>query len=154
MIPSNKAIGPYSWVVRVYVLPLSTIYFKTLFNPSYILYDMLHIASFWKYISAIITLVWVFVAGNIIVLGLIKSFHPYLRWAKAPIPFKKIFVCFLVLLFLLKSPLEGGDDDSGYQPLFWCQRKQKYWCYYPHRPRDSMSPVCGIIFFLITKLWN
>ena len=19
-----------------------------------------------------------------------------------------------------------------------------YWCYYPHRPRDSMSPVCGI----------
>ena len=26
------------------------------------------------------------------------------------------------------------------------QQKQKYWCYHPHRSRDSLSPVCGIFF--------
>ena len=31
-----------------------------------------------------------------------------------------------------------------YLPLFWHQRKQKYWCYYPHQSRDSVCPVCGI----------
>ena len=29
--------------------------------------------------------------------------------------------------------------------FFW------YQCYYPHRSRDSLSPVCGIIFFIIGK---
>ena len=28
---------------------------------------------------------------------------------------------------------------SGYQPLYWRQRKLKYWCYYLHGSRDSVS---------------
>ena len=34
-----------------------------------------------------------------------------------------------------------------YQPLFWRQRTQKYWCYYPHRSRDSVSHVCRIFIW-------
>ena len=37
-----------------------------------------------------------------------------------------------------------------YQPLFWSQRKQKYWCYYRHRSRGSLSPLSG--FFLVSVL--
>ena len=28
-------------------------------------------------------------------------------------------------------------------------RLSLYWCYYPHRSRDSMSPVCGIFSFFL-----
>ena len=33
---------------------------------------------------------------------------------------------------------------GGYHPPFWRQQKQKYQWYYPHRSKDSVSPVCGI----------
>ena len=45
-----------------------------------------------------------------------------LKW-----PCKKKF--FLLLLILLWST------------ILW------HWCYYPHRSRDALSPVCGIFFF-------
>jgi len=32
---------------------------------------------------------------------------------------------------------------------FW--RVLLYRCYYPHTPRDSVSPVCGIFFYFYTK---
>ena len=34
-----------------------------------------------------------------------------------------------------------------------CRRKQQYWCYYPHRLRDSVSPVCGIFIVCLIKYW-
>ena len=56
--------------------------------------------------------------------------------------------------FVALLPL--GCRDSGnahnsvkqicYQFLFWRQRTQQYWCYYPHRSRDTVSPVCGIFY--------
>ena len=27
-----------------------------------------------------------------------------------------------------------------------------YWSYYPHRSRDSLSPVCGIFFLILSAL--
>ena len=27
-----------------------------------------------------------------------------------------------------------------------------YWSYYPHRSRDSLSPVCGIFVYLFTVM--
>ena len=65
-----------------------------------------------------------------------------------------------------KKPLGGGIGSGGenqkgggykrkkrrknqkikcYQPLWQCNQKIKYQCYYPHRSRDSVCPVCGII---------
>ena len=34
----------------------------------------------------------------------------------------------------------GGGQKNAISPLL-SQRKQKYWCYYPHRLRDLVSPV-------------
>ena len=59
---------------------------------------------------------------------------------------------------MLKSPLAAAKtknaispfcDASGkkcFQPLLRRQRKKKYLCYYPHRLRDLVSPICGIFF--------
>ena len=30
--------------------------------------------------------------------------------------------------------------------FFW------YWCYYPHRSRDALSPVCGIFLLFFDKV--
>ena len=58
-----------------------------------------------------------------------------------------------LLLVLLSASVERvsvsrmPDFFKGYkwyEPLFWRKRKQKYWCFYPHRLRDLVSPVCGI----------
>ena len=39
-------------------------------------------------------------------------------------------------------------------PQIWIQEMKIFglpyvWCYYPHRSRDALSPICGIFFLLI-----
>ena len=34
----------------------------------------------------------------------------------------------------------------------WCTLLW-YWCYYPHRSRDALSPVCGIFFLRRGASW-
>ena len=56
-----------------------------------------------------------------------------------------------------KKPIGSGDSGGGKQNRGWGQKNthkmlsapiatpagKKYWCYYPHPSRDSVSPVCG-----------
>ena len=34
---------------------------------------------------------------------------------------------------------------------FCCKQKQKYWCYYTHLSRDSVSPICEIFHARLSK---
>ena len=50
---------------------------------------------------------------------------------------KKIKIIF-IFFFFAQKPL--GSWRQRRRP----QRRQQYWCYYPHRMRDLVSPVCRI----------
>jgi hypothetical protein len=105
------------------------------------------------------------------------------HWANSVIESQCPSVCLFVCLWRLKRPSSRGRGDlwsknlfliiilggnfvsyyfffgkknKCYQPLFGRQRKQKYWCYYPHRSRDLVSPVCGFFygFHIIFRLWR
>ena len=54
---------------------------------------------------------------------------------------------------LIESIGPEGQCFENHPPLdqkktCWTPSKW-YWCYYPHRSRDLVSPVCGIFFILI-----
>ena len=40
-----------------------------------------------------------------------------------------------------------------YQPLWRRRTIKKYWCYYPHRSRDSLSPICWSFSEVLT-VWH
>ena len=52
----------------------------------------------------------------------------------------------LLLVKGVKSPRERKKNSSNFcltSRIFW------YWCYYPHRSRDALTPVSRIFFFTI-----
>ena len=41
---------------------------------------------------------------------------------------------------------------KNYKHIFFYLNPKKiklYWCYYPHRSRDSVSPECGIFIYIL-----
>ena len=38
---------------------------------------------------------------------------------------------------------------STQKKYIYIYNNNKNWCFYPHRSRESVSPVCGIVFFFI-----
>ena len=61
---------------------------------------------------------------------------------------KKVF-----FVILLKSRLTAAMVEAAKKilpaPFATLARKKKYRCYYSHRLRDLVSPICKIFFFLI-----
>ena len=66
---------------------------------------------------------------------------------------ERIFFFIFLLFFLLKkNPLAavamaaaGREKKNGVSPFVDASGK-KTWCYYPHRLKDLVSPVCKIFF--------
>ena len=70
-------------------------------------------------------------------------------WSKGVLLVLAYFRRFWVLRFFMKFSIKKKKWVFGYS---W-STLPLYWCYYPHRSRDALSPVCGIFltffFFLI-----
>ena len=67
------------------------------------------------------------------------------RWIRKHLQKKHNFLGFLFKDIKFQTYLQNSKVPRNLMGhLFWRQRKQKYWCYYLHRSRDSVSPVCGI----------
>ena len=49
---------------------------------------------------------------------------------------------------------DGGGENKqiAISPFFEASGNKKYWCYYPHRSRDFVSPMCGIFFYFFIKI--
>ena len=63
------------------------------------------------------------------------------------------FYFFIFLLFFFaQKPLGGSDGDGGREgDTKKCFKASWRRCAYPHRLRDSLSPVCGIFFIRVTQ---
>ena len=77
---------------------------------------------------------------NFLLIKGVKSLHKKnCSWAN----FATLSKIFLVLVFL-----------TSFNSLLFCKfcltsRIFWYWCYYPHRSKDALSPVCGIFLIFL-----